>query len=82
MTLYQKPFHYTLSHVATGFMAAYYTWVGVVAIIYQLTQLILNVRFFPAEWKILPGNSIEHTLLKLTEIFVGYIIGTLFKNKS
>lgn len=77
--IYQKPFHYTLSHVIIGFLASYYTWVGVFALLYQITQLILNVRFFPAEWKIEQGNSIEHTLLKLSEMSIGYIIGSLLR---
>jgi len=77
--IYPKPFHYTLSHVITGFLAAYYPWVGVLAILYQVIQLVLNVRFFPAEWEIKQGNSVEHTLMKLGELGVGYIIGVLLR---
>lgn len=77
--IYPKPFHYTLSHVLTGFLAAYYQWVGVIAIVYQLTQLVLNIRFFPAEWVIRQGNSMEHTFMKLSEIGLGYLIGVFLR---
>ena len=77
--IYPKPFHYTLSHVIIGFLAAYYPWVGVIAIVYQLTQLVLNVRFFPAEWVVRQGNSVEHTFMKLSEIGLGYLIGLFLR---
>ena len=49
------------------------------AILYQVIQLLLNVRFFPAEWEIKQGNSVEHTLIKLSEIGVGYVVGLLLR---
>lgn len=82
MKIYDKPIHYTISHVLTGFIASYYTWVGILALVYQLTQLILNVRFFPVERKIGIGNSIEHTSMKLLEMLVGYTIGTAIQDYS
>lgn len=77
--IYPKPFHYTLSHVLIGFTATYYPWIGVVSILYQVIQLVLNVRFFPAEWTIKQGNSIQHTLVKLSEITLGYLFGLIIQ---
>ena len=75
MKVYDKPIHYTISHVLTGFIASYYTWVGVLALVYQVTQLAFNIRFFPVEGKIGKGNSIEHTIVKLLEMLMGYSVG-------
>ena len=75
MKIYDKPIHYTISHVLIGFVSSYYTWVGILALVYQLTQLVFNVRFFPVERRIGIGNSVEHTIMKLLEMLMGYSIG-------
>lgn len=80
MTSYYKPLHYTLSHIAIGFVAVWYPVVGILAIIYQLGQLLFNVRVFPVEGVIKQGNSVHHTIKKLSEIGMGYAIGYLVKS--
>lgn len=72
---FYKPPHYILIHVLIGFIAVWYSWIGVLAVAYQLGQLIFNVRVFPIEGKILAGNSIKHTACKLGEIAIGYLLG-------
>jgi hypothetical protein len=58
-----------------GFLSAWIPMIGVLALVYQLGQLVFDVRVFPLEWKIEHGNSIEYTALKLSEIGIGYVIG-------
>lgn len=82
MVHYYKPWYYTASHVATGFIAVWYPIIGLIALLYQIGQLIFNVRVFPVERRILHGNSFQHTFKKLTEILLGYTIGYLVKNKG
>ena len=75
--LYERPRYYAASHILFGFLAVWYPIVGIVAVLYQLGQFVFNVRVFPVEGRIEPGNSVEHTGLKLFEIAVGYLAGFL-----
>lgn len=79
MKLYERPPIYAVTHVAFGFAAVWYPLIGVLALLYQIGQFVYNVRVFPLEGKILPGNSITHTGLKLAEMAMGYGIGKLVK---
>lgn len=79
MTSYQKPWYYILSHIVLGFIGAFYPIVIILAAIYQLGQLMLNIRIFPIEGKIEEGNSIYHTSKKISEYAIGYIIGKITK---
>lgn len=79
MTIYERPPYYALSHLLFGFLAVWYPLVGFLALMYQLGQFIYNVRVFPVEGKILPGNSLQHTAVKLGEMGVGYVIGLFVK---
>ena len=72
--VYEKPFYYGLIHVAFGFAAFHYTWVGIIFVIYQLLQLFLHKRFFVFEGQIKDGNSVRHTALKLGEFLVGMLL--------
>jgi hypothetical protein len=74
MKLWHKPFIYILSHITIGYIAFFYTELLVAILGYQVLQLLLNVRFFIFSWKIESGNSIEHTVLKLLEYCLGYLI--------
>lgn len=80
MVTYYKPWYYTASHYSLGFLAVWFPIIGILAIMYQLGQLIFNVRVFPVEGKILGGNSIHHTAVKVSEIVVGYLVGTGVKS--
>lgn len=82
MTKYYKPWYYTASHVGIGFLAVWYPILGILAIVYQVGQLVFNVRVFPVEGTIKQGNSIHHTVKKLIEITLGYAIGYLVKNRT
>ncbi len=75
--LYKRPRYYAASHLLFGFLAVWYPSIGIFAILYQLTQLIFNVRTFPLEGRIELGNSWQHTGLKLFEMMIGYLAGSL-----
>ncbi len=79
MTLYERPPYYAVSHVLLGLVAVWIPLIGILAVAYQLLQLIFNVRTFPVEGRIEKGNSIGHTSLKLVEMGIGYIIGILIQ---
>ena len=82
MTLYERPPMYAVSHLLFGFLAGWYPLVGFLALMYQLGQLIYNVRIFPVEGTIRPGNSVMHTAVKLGEMGIGYILGLAVKKTS
>ena len=62
-----------------GFVAVWIPLVGGLAVAYQLTQYILDIRFFPVEFKVAKGNNIMHTGVKLGEMVLGYILGSYVK---
>ena len=72
--IYDKPIIYTLSHVMIGFVGYFYIELLILFLIYQFSQLIINKRFFLFEFKLKEGNSLEHTLYKLRETLVGFIL--------
>jgi hypothetical protein len=72
--IYQKPIIYTLSHVIIGFVGYFYFELLILFLIYQFSQLIINKRFFLFEFKLKEGNSLEHTLYKLRETLVGFVL--------
>ncbi len=80
MNVYDKPLIYTLSHIVFGAVAVYYPVVLYLFIIYQLAQLILNVRVFGLHGEIRVGNNPLHTARKLAEFGFGYAAAYLFKH--
>ncbi len=66
-------------HFLLGFIANWIPIIGIIAVIYQLLQLVFNVRTFPLELKVESGNSLSHTGLKLLEIGLGYSVGFLLR---
>ena len=72
--IYDKPVIYTLSHVMIGFVGYFYIELLVLFLIYQFSQLLMNKRFFLFEWKLKEGNSLQHTLYKLRETVVGFVL--------
>jgi hypothetical protein len=68
---------YRVAHVILGLWSVKFPWILVFVVLYQLGQYIFDVRMFPFEGRIEPGNSIEHTALKLTEVGLGYLLGLL-----
>ena len=79
--LYYKPAIYTFSHVAIGFVAAWFPVLAGLMIAYQLLQLILDVRFFLFALEIKKGNTWQHTGLKLAEFGAGYGLGLLARSR-
>ena len=74
---YDKHFIYTLSHILLGFIAVWYPTLGLLFIAYQLLQYFLQIRFFLFSLEIKEGNSLYHTIRKISEIAVGYFAGLL-----
>lgn len=72
--VYRKPLYYGLIHVLSGFLAFHYAWFGIVFLVYQLSQLILDKRFFVFQGRMEEGNSLGHTAFKLGEFLVGMLI--------
>ena len=79
LIIYEKSPIYLIIHVSLGVVSVFYTPVLWIFLGYQFLQLILNKRFFLFEWRIKNGNSLEHTVVKLLEFFVGFLIGTILK---
>jgi hypothetical protein len=77
--LYERPRYYAASHLLFGFIAVWYPLIGLLAVLYQIGQFTFNVRVFPVEGRIEPGNSWQHTGLKLVEMVVGYLAGILLR---
>lgn len=79
--IYERPSYYMISHVLFGFLAVWYPLIGIVAVLYQLAQYMMNVRVFPIEGRILYGNTAHHTALKLAEMGIGYGIGYSMRHR-
>ena len=77
--LYERPYYYLLSHIIIGFVAVWYPSIGILGVLYQVLQYIFGIRFFILEMKIRNKNSFYHTILKLAEISIGYILGRVTK---
>ena len=82
MRLWSKPFIYVVIHIIVGYFAYFHSELIVAIFGYQILQLLVGVRFFLFSWKIEPGNSIEHTLVKLLEYAVGYGIAFMMNKAS
>jgi len=79
MKIYEKPWYYIAFHMMFGFVAVWYPAIGLLALAWQLAQYVTKTRIFAVEMKLEKGNSAEHTLLKLGEIALGYMVGSLIK---
>ena len=77
--LYQRAPYYLIIHFLLGFVSPWYPMIGLMALVYQVGQYAFNVRVFPVEGTIKPGNSLEHTSLKILEMVIGYICGLILK---
>ena len=72
--MWHIPILYIVIHVGIGFAAYYSNPVLVGFLVYQTLQYAFNVRVFAFEGVIRPGNSLEHTLIKLGQTAVGYLV--------
>jgi hypothetical protein len=77
MKVWQKHPIYGLLHVLFGIIAYFSPAFLTIILSYQLLQYFLGVRFFAFEQEIRSGNSLEHTMLKLSEIAIGYILAPI-----
>lgn len=75
LVIYERPSIYLITHVCLGVVSFFYTPLLWAFLVYQIFQLAINKRFFIFEWRIKNGNSIEHTVVKLLEFFLGFLIG-------
>jgi hypothetical protein len=78
MTFYRHPVYFFI-HVLSGFLGYFYPEILYATVGYQLAQFIFGIRVFVFEMTIKPGNSFEHTLIKLGEVFMGYAAAMLCK---
>ena len=80
--LFERPFYYSFFHIAVGFLSAWIPGLLAFVLVYQIVQLLLNKRFFLFEGEIREGNSLEHTLLKIAEVLLGFLLGSLVRTKD
>lgn len=73
--IYERPSYYAFVHVMIGFVSVWVPLIGMLSLVYQIGQYAFNIRVFLAEGEIRPGNSWDHTGLKLVEMAVGYFAG-------
>ena len=82
---------YTMTHFLTGILLAFfycmsgnsvYKTLFILLLLfifsYQGIQLFLNIRIFIDKLEIKSGNSLKHTINKLLEYLLGFIIGYSF----
>jgi hypothetical protein len=77
--IYERPSYYAVVHGMIGFASVWIPLIGILALVYQLGQYVFNVRVFFIEGDIRPGNSWEHTGVKLGEMTVGFCVGHVLR---
>jgi hypothetical protein len=82
MALFERPQIYAVTHVLLGFIGSQYPAILLLAVAYQLLQYFWNIRFFVFQGRIEKGNSLQHTGLKLFEIFIGVLLGIWFLGRK
>lgn len=75
---YRHPI-YAVIHVCIGCISSVFPWFGILALVYQVGQYVLNIRTFPIEMRIESGNSLAHTQSKLDEMYLGLLLGGIFQ---
>jgi hypothetical protein len=81
--MYKYPLIYSLSHLIVGFVSYKYLWLIPLIVIYQLIQYIKNIRFFflgSSKSLINKGNNLSHTIYKLFEYIVGFVVAYIYYN--
>lgn len=74
MRVWYKDPIYVAIHVLSGVLAYFVPVIIPFIFLYHGIQYLMNVRFFGFQGEIRPGNSFEHTLLKLLEVLAGYLL--------
>jgi hypothetical protein len=78
--VWYKPPAYIWIHVFTGIASSWIPLMLFAVVGYHLGQYLVNVRIFALEFEISEGNSVLHTLIKLSEVALGSAIGYTLKN--
>lgn len=65
---------YSVIHVGLGIASNTYVPLDKLFLIYQIGQMLLDIRYFFFENKIEKGNSYFHTVKKLLEYALGKLI--------
>ena len=76
------PIIYVLSHYILGCISYFKKWIIIPFMIYQLGQLIFNIRFYFLDENCYQenkgcyviGNSFHHTMIKISQFLIGYMI--------
>ena len=82
MRVWYKPPIYAFIHVLSGIVGYVYPAILVAVFAYHILQYYLDVRFFAFDREILEGNSLEHTMLKLSEVGIGYILAAIMRSTA
>ena len=82
MKIWYKPPIYAFIHVLSGVAGYFYPAILVTVFAYHVLQYYLDVRFFAFDREIREGNSLEHTMLKLTEVSIGYILASITRSMA
>jgi hypothetical protein len=77
MKIWYKDPIYVILHVLSGALAYFYPILLVPIVGYHALQYVMGVRFFGFQGEIRPGNSLEHTAVKLLEVGAGYLTAYL-----
>jgi hypothetical protein len=79
LMVFKRPPIYFVTHLILGIIGYYYPAVLYSTIGYQAFQYMFNFRFFLFQGEIKPGNTIEHTAIKLGEVGLGYLLAFLYE---
>lgn len=72
------PLKYKISHIIIGFCAYNYNILWAAILLYQFIQYWYNIRFYIFDYKILPNNTLNHTINKLYDYVIGYLIAYIY----
>jgi hypothetical protein len=73
---------YLITHLILGFIGYFYPEVLYATIGYQFLQYALDIRFFLFEGVVKSGNTLNHTVIKLGEVGVGWLLAFLYVQLS
>ena len=82
MKIWYKPPIYAFIHILSGIVGYFYPAVLLGVFAYHSIQYYLDVRFFAFDCEIREGNSLEHTMLKLSEVCIGYILAAITRSMA
>jgi hypothetical protein len=72
--VYAVPCVYVASHLLLGAVGYDLPIIFVFVLLYQLFQYACDIRLLPFSLTYEPGNSLVHTLKKLTQVALGFLL--------